>query len=532
MVIMKMNILKIYNKLIHYNPASLINSDDLVDIDRVEYYIENQTILKSNTLYIMSIRSLLNIEPGINRINVLSFKGHNITQEQVESLNANVILLDRTIDIELIFNDIKNMLSRYRRYIKNTEKLYELVFEGITLQQIIESAYEIINNPIILYDCSKKLIAYTKNSKYIDKVFALKLEDIHVSSRGLPGHHSHKVNNNSEVYFHMGNRKNKYINMVSKIEINHKLVGYLVVIESKKTLDEYDLELISLLSNIISLEMGKDIFYQYSRGFDFEKLFFDLLEESIEESSVLDLRIENFNLESKSDIKVITLSPVEKLNANTVLPYVRNQFDKKYEGRSFIYRDKIVKLIVYEKDNPFTGDFFKELETFLKSNKMYCGLSLSFHNIKDLKQYYIQSVKSIELGLKLMRRKPIFIYDDYLPFHIMEECTEEKELINFCHPSLLQLIEYDKKNNTLHAHTLYSYLMNNKSKAKTASALNISRNTLIYRINQINKIMKKDLKDENFTFKLLFSYKILEFAGGEENVIWTKNTPMIHETKV
>lgn len=532
MVLMKMNILKIYNKLMQYNPVSLINSDDLVDIDRVEYYIENQTIIKSNTLYIMSIRSLLNIEPSINRINVLSFKGNNITQEQVEELNANVILLDRTIDIELVFNDIKNMLAKYRRFIKNTEKLYELVFEGITLQQIIESAYEIINNPIILYDCSKKLIAYTKNSKYIGKVFALKLEDMHASSGGLPEHYSHKVNNDCEVHLHMRSRKNKYINMVSKIEINHKLVGYLVVIETKKDLDEYDLELISLLSDIISLELRKDIFYQYSLGFDFEKLFVDLLEKNGEDSSVLDPRIENFNLESKKNMKVITLSPVEKLAVNNVLPYVRNQFDKKYEGRSFIYTDKIVKLIGYDKDNPLTDAFFKELEKFLKNAKMYCGVSLCFHDIKDLKQYYIQSIKSIELGLKLMRKKPIFIYDDYLPFHIMEECTEEKELINLCHPLLLKLIEYDKKNNTLHTHTLYSYLMNNKNKAKTAAALNISRNTLIYRINQINKIIKKDLKDENFTFNLLFSYKILEFAGEEENVIWTKITPMIHETKV
>lgn len=517
---MKMNILKIYNKLMHYNPISLINSDYLVNIDRLEYYIENQTILKSNTLYIMSIRSLLSIKPVINRINVLSFKGYNVTQEQVESLNANVILLDRTVDIELIFNDIKKMLSKYRRYIKNTEKLYELVLEGVTLQQIIESTYEIINNPIILFDCSKKLIAYAKNSKYIGKVFELKLENIPDNSRGLPGYDSPKVNNNNEAYFHMWNKKNKY--MVSKIRINHKLVGYLVVIEAKKSLDEYDLELISLLSNIISLEMGKDIFYQYSQGFDFEKLFLDLLEENIEDSSVLDLRIENFNLELKGHMKVLTLAPIEKYNENTVLPYVRTQLDKKYKGKSFIYGDKIVKLIDYEKINPFTDDFFKELEAFLKNNKMYCGLSLCFNNIKHLKNYYIQSVKSIELGLKLMRKKPIFIYDDYLPFHIMEECTEEKGLINFCHPSLLQLIEYDKKNNTLHAHTLYSYLMNNKNKAKTASVLNIARNTLIYRINQINKIMQRDLSDENFTFKLLFSYKMLEFVEGERHIFSTE----------
>lgn len=530
MILMKMNILKIYNKLIHYNPVALINSDKLVNIDRVEYYIENQTILKSNTLYIMSIRSLLNIEPVIDRINILSFKGYNITLEQVELLNANVILLDRTIDIDLIFNDIKNMLSIHRRYIKNTEKLYEAVLEGSTLQQIIELAYEMINNPIILYDCSKKLIAYIKNINYIDEAFALKLENMQANSIGFPEYDSHKMTSR-EAYFHINNRKNKHANMVSNIEIDHKLVGYLVVIEAKRVLDEYDVELISLLSNIISLEMGKDSFYQYSRGFAFEKLFFDLLEESIEDSLVLDSRIENLNLESKGNIKVLTLSPVEKHSANTVFPYVRDQFDKKYEGKSFIYKDKIVKLITYEKDNPFTDDFFKELEKFLKNNKMYCGLSLCFHNVKDLKQYYIQSVKSIELGLKLMKKEQIFIYDDYLPFHIMEECSENIDVVDFCHPSLLQLIDYDKKNNTLHAHTLYSYLMNNKSKAKTALALNISRNTLIYRINQINKIIKKDLSDENFAFKLLFSYKVLEFAGEEDNVFGRKNTPMVHETR-
>ena len=80
--------------------------------------------------------------------------------------------------------------------------------------------------------------------------------------------------------------------------------------------------------------------------------------------------------------------------------------------------------------------------------------------------------------------------------------------MEFCHPAIDRIIEYDKSNGTDYYNTLYQYLINGGNITLTARKLFTHRNTIAHRMNRITKITGMDLNDGNNRFKLFLTYKI------------------------
>lgn len=77
------------------------------------------------------------------------------------------------------------------------------------------------------------------------------------------------------------------------------------------------------------------------------------------------------------------------------------------------------------------------------------------------------------------------------------------------------LIECDKKDGRNLAETLYQYLLNGNT-AATAAAMFIHRNTLLYRLNQINEIVNIDYNDPALKLYLILSYEMMKSGQPED----------------
>lgn len=85
------------------------------------------------------------------------------------------------------------------------------------------------------------------------------------------------------------------------------------------------------------------------------------------------------------------------------------------------------------------------------------------------------------------------------------------------HPALTVLREFDEKHHADLYHTLYSYLKNNQQLQKTADELFVHRNTLRYRLRQIDELIQLDLSQIDHVLRLYMSYQMtdyLEKLGG------------------
>ncbi|MNC42188.1 carbohydrate diacid transcriptional activator CdaR [compost metagenome] len=151
---------------------------------------------------------------------------------------------------------------------------------------------------------------------------------------------------------------------------------------------------------------------------------------------------------------------------------------------------------------------------FLQDNSLVCGLSHTFEQLKELKHYYLQANKSIELAIRLDEgEQRLLFYEDYVLYDLLEIYKCPDQLKSFCHPGLVKLMKYDRTYNTHFTMTLYQYLIHNYNQSKTASALHIQRSTLLYRLKKIEDIMNIALEQAEVLLQLNMSFKILKLIG-------------------
>ncbi len=72
---------------------------------------------------------------------------------------------------------------------------------------------------------------------------------------------------------------------------------------------------------------------------------------------------------------------------------------------------------------------------------------------------------------------------------------DQREVLDYCNNKLYKLEEYDHANGTFLQETLLAYYMNGFNSARTAKALFIHRNSLIYRLKKIEELLEIEITD-------------------------------------
>jgi sugar diacid utilization regulator len=293
------------------------------------------------------------------------------------------------------------------------------------------------------------------------------------------------------------------------------VVGHLVVLGLEKEFSDEDMELVQLISNAISLEMQKD--GNFYSGLKNEGFIKDLLAGKIQDQEEIQERLRYLDCKFGNKLYILTAVFSEADYSNMPKFFIKDYLSRMIpDNTALVYKDHIVIIISPNSDKPFSHKVEEKLVEFLTENHMTAGLSYAFVSLTEMNRFYRQSLKAIELGRHMNRENNLYYYENYLFEHMLSICPEQGELHQFCHPSVLVLREYDKKNSTNYLKFLYQYLDNINNPRGVISALNIHRNTLKYRLDKIKGIMDVDLKDSKQLFLLYQSLQILRYKGGKE----------------
>jgi sugar diacid utilization regulator len=280
---------------------------------------------------------------------------------------------------------------------------------------------------------------------------------------------------------------------------------------------EADVETVEVLREVISVELQKSKPKLNEKGVMYEYFLKDLLDGKIRKDEVISERMKYLDLNLKENLYLVSVFTRQSDFLNTPLQYISNKFENLIIGcKSFVYNDQIIILISTDQAASSLKSDIEKLESFLEQNNMYAGMSQCFHKINHIRAYYKQAVKAVELGIYLKMGRPFIKYDDCSVYHVADICAHNHNLRRFCHPAVLKLEEYDRKNNTSYLKSLYYYLINNKNQLASAEALHIHRNTLIYRIKKIDLLVDIDWNDGETLFHLLFSFKFLKYLNCRE----------------
>ena len=489
------------------------------DLDIYSFaFLSETTNFESNILYFGTISELPKIPPQIH-LTLLCIEDEDLPAVYGDKsiTNLNLITLDKGTKSLEILKILTNMFGDAARISSGRSHLIEVLHSNQGLQAIIDKAYDILQNPIIVVDSSYKILAM-----YQDPHIAgdrTDLEEQRSLGYMLPSNieamHRAKVYEQTRIArypFYNKDPKASHGWITALIYIHGIEVGQIGVMDSSHPFTEVDFELIDFLCKIISLELQKSDFYRTNQGLMHSYFLSDLLDNKVHDGAAIEQRMINLGWKLTSNLHIMLISDLAKNFFDGKAQLITSQLHSLLpSSRWVIYHGQIVFLL--SSDTPKIFDETEALYHYLEINHLTASISNSFDSILDIRKNYLQAVKAQTFGQRFHPQERIHSYSDYMFHHMGEIVSEKYPLADFYHPGIVAIQDYDKAHNTNFLETLKLYLIHIDNPGAIAKELYIHKNTVFYRIAKLKEQFHLNLDDGDERFKIHLTIKLMEMES-------------------
>ncbi len=296
------------------------------------------------------------------------------------------------------------------------------------------------------------------------------------------------------------------------------IMSIIIAIREEGSFDQEDVHQIKEISDIycISQRMlwGNDILRK-----EYEESFVrNLLDGQYLNHEELNDEFNRTKIKRKKYIYVVATTYrkfLEKADRNTNmlairyhLTYFQNFF---LNSSTVVMNNRSLVTIVSTDDDmyAFEGHLYG-LAAFLEKEDMVLCCSNGVKDIRDISLAYKQTQKCMQLlNLDTLKHSRIKMYYKFALRHMYQLVSVEQELINFCHPAVTILMEYDKEHGTEYLRTLFVYLKNSQQLNKTSEELHVHRNTLAKRLEKLESLIFIDMQNGTEMAHLIVSLEML-----------------------
>ena len=133
--------------------------------------------------------------------------------------------------------------------------------------------------------------------------------------------------------------------------------------------------------------------------------------------------------------------------------------------------------------------------------RCHMGISKAYTGSGTIKRCFDQCLQALELGNRLHPEWFVYSYHDDDVYHFLLDHLSPEQLSKFYSETIKPLVEYEKKYNSDLLPTLHLYYECGQSLSRTAKQLYIHRNTMLYRMDKIEKILDVNLRKTNESFR-------------------------------
>lgn len=202
---------------------------------------------------------------------------------------------------------------------------------------------------------------------------------------------------------------------------------------------------------------------------------------------------------------------------NDILKTIETLYQKQYSIAPMYYANQVL-FFCSVKDYKEREEVFNLISaTFqlLASRYSEEHLSLAFGScymsLKDIRKSWKELLFVNKYISYFSPPNNIASFDNLGIYKLLYQFHTPEERKRFYLPFIQKILEHDEKNASELLATLKCFIENNGNLIKTADALFIHRNTLIYRINIIKKLLENPLEDIDIRISLYISIIFYEF---------------------
>lgn len=486
-------------------------------------FLSGTANFESNVLYFGNVSDLPAVPPRINLTFICIEDCPLPDVYRTEALSSlNLITLSNDVSQMEILKILTDIFGEAARVSSGRSHLIEVLHGNQGLQAIIDKAYEILQNPIIVVDSSYKILAMYSTTFASDSNQIGERDDLEIQrTLGYMLQSNIDAMTKAKIYerarekgypFYNKDPSAKHGWITALVYIHGIEVGQIGVMDSLHEFSDVDFELIDFLCKVISLELQKSDFYRTNQGLMHSYFLSDLLDNQVHDSSAIEQRMQNLGWNLTSNLHIMLLTDAARNFFDGKAQLITQQLHHLMpESRWVIYHGQIVFLL--SSDSPEMFEQNERLYNYLKINHLVASVSNRFDNIINIRKYYLQAAKAYTFGHHFHPEGHIHLYTDYMFYHMGEIVSEQYDLKDFYHPGIVAIREYDVAHKTNFLETLTLYLTYIEQPGVIAKQLFIHKNTVFYRINKLKEQFHLNLEDGDERFKIHLTIKLMELEG-------------------
>lgn len=415
------------------------------------------------------------------------------------------------LSIAEVFRYVKLQLSTIPEAQTEYANLVSKLLSGVTLSSVLSDAYSYTGNLFVGIDLSGKVLAYS-SPFYID--YPVWMDSIkqgycsEILMNYIQARRRHiqvpKSGQIPELYC----KKSRMYILTERIRHNTTTLGYFFALNRKPSFDSYTRKVLPLFAQRAKENILRLI--NMNKADDYRSIIqTNILLDAANGASPLEtqMRTKFSGLKFQKSMRVLAIrtqySNKPDFYTQILVPELRKAL---WEQPCFSWHSSIVCLV--GNGNGIEPGRTEELTALAAQYNLQIGVSNVFTDISQFTDHFEQAQTALTFANRVTSGSPFFYYLDYVLYIMLDRVDDDKLLESGCHPALEQLRIYDEKKGMELFETLRAYTEAGFNKARAAQTIFIHRNTINYRIRQIEQLCNIDLSNEKFLFPLQLSFRL------------------------
>ena len=279
--------------------------------------------------------------------------------------------------------------------------------------------------------------------------------------------------------------------------------------------DENDLPLMTVPWEVLLVDMIKDfsirIFLQGTADEEITRAFIHAIEEPANQELYRKDLLPYFDVDGEFRVVIFTAEGLDEMDTveRRRLSYRLQIYLKNItHNGSFFYYDSNFVLIMNDVSKK---DYDEIVEGVVRRTKrrmpevpVFAGAGSMVHDIANLHIAYQRAKAAVTMARK--KKIPILHFDEMGMYRLLYSVTDTTLLKEMGEAPLKPLLDYDAKHNGNYVETLEWYLKYNGSIQAVAEVMFTHRNTVIYRISNIKKLLNSELEttEERLIYQMAY----------------------------
>ncbi|WKY42943.1 helix-turn-helix domain-containing protein [Eubacteriaceae bacterium ES2] len=440
--------------------------------------------------------------------------GNECTSLKLEKFNT-LIQISEDIELEAVIQKIFDIFTSYNQW---DQRLLTAIIEHVAIDDFLNIAIEKLLNPIALFDNGLTVIASAGNFERSPK--GTIWEKINLP--GYPLVDFFTLQEQTELslktmkqidapYLHQPVLDLVHTYASTHIWIDGKLCGNIGLVDINTPFTSGQLRIIWHITLRLTQYFKTNEIY-LSLAENQTGLIKHLIEDSVIQDKNIAYHLNRYSWDITDDFYLLTfIASVDAISIIEANAYIKRIYNHYPNAMVTVYENDII-LVIRKNDYLIEAETEqKRLKILLDKYEMKCGISNCFQDFLQLRLFYIQSSFAAKICAQDSDVSFCF-YGHHVTEHLLECLEGNVDPRVFCHPKILEIQKSNDEQEKELLRNLRIYLLFGRNLSSAAKALNLHRNTLIYRIDKISRRFDLDFNtlDETEIFSLIFSCIIAE----------------------